>query len=412
MSTTFIDDDGKSKMRVQMDSDSSGSDSPNLVFIDDSGKAKMRVFLDGGGMEEYFETVTSSNILNTATVIDGYIIGGNLTVDANYFTTDYIPVKNGDVVRYHIDTGMGANNRVTLYNSGKTYLAAVDGTATTYRTATINNANVAFMRLSFSKYNLNVAMITVNAAYPATYEPYKVDKHLNETYGLNTTQQVQVTKVASPNPLKGKIISLNGDSITAGSAASVVGGYGKIIADRNGMTYQNVAVNGATIASGTTATGGGNRHWVSQTVGSMRADADYVLLSGGVNDKSLTTPVTLGSMTNGMADTYDHTTFLGAMEYMFSQAIERFPGKKIGFVLTHRLWNLNDVFETTWYPAIVNVCRKWGIPLCDLYKSVPSLNLIASLKTTYTTNADGWHPNEMGYRLFYCDKIEAWMRTL
>lgn len=25
---------------------------------------------------------------------------------------------------------------------------------------------------------------------------------------------------------------------------------------------------------------------------------------------------------------------------------------------------------------------------------------------------DGWHPNEEGYKKYYCDKIEAWLKTL
>ena len=30
----------------------------------------------------------------------------------------------------------------------------------------------------------------------------------------------------------------------------------------------------------------------------------------------------------------------------------------------------------------------------------------------YTANGDGWHPNELGYTKYYCDKIEAWLKTL
>ncbi|MEF3309531.1 SGNH/GDSL hydrolase family protein [Paenibacillus sp. GYB004] len=378
---------------------------PAFVVIDDK---ELRTQLDSMTVVS-----SSSNLINPSTIIDGYLVsGGALTADTNYFTTEYIPIKNGDVVQYTLDSGMGNNNNPYLYDANKNYIGGASSTATTHRTATISNANAQYMRLSFAKYRLSSAMITINTDYPATFEPYGVDTHLNNVYGLNDLQRTQVTEVASANPLKGKIISLNGDSITSGTPAGYVGGYGKIIADRNGMTYQNVAVAGATIASGTTNSGGGNRHWVSQTIGSMRADSDYVILSGGVNDKSLTTMVNLGTMTNGMTDTYDHTTFIGAMEYMFSQAVARFPGKKIGFVLVHRLWTLTDVFHTTWYPAIVKVCQKWGIPLCDLYATVPSMNLIADLKTNYTTNADGWHPNEQGYRLYYVDKIEAWLKTL
>lgn len=353
----------------------------------------------------------SDNVLDTTKITNGYLVGsGTITVDPQYFTSDYIPVNNGDVVRYLLDVGMGGNNSLYLFDSDKNFVTSITGTTTSpYRTATVNKTNAKYARLSFSMYKQPEAMITVNKPYPSKFEQYKADKFLNDAYGLNNTQRIEIRKGFSANPLTGKIVSFNGDSISSGAGSS--GGYGKIIADRNGMIYENISVGGATIASGT-MNGGANRHWVSQTIGNMRADADYIILEGGVNDKSLTTPVTLGTMTNSMTDTYDHTTFIGAMEYMFSQAVARFPGKKIGFVLVHRLWALNDVFETQWYPAIVSVCKKWGIPLCDLYKSVPSLNLIPALKADYTKDGDGWHPNEPGYKMYYCDKIEAWMRSL
>ena len=34
------------------------------------------------------------------------------------------------------------------------------------------------------------------------------------------------------------------------------------------------------------------------------------------------------------------------------------------------------------------------------------------MKQTYTANGDGVHPNEQGYKVFYVDKITAFMKTL
>jgi hypothetical protein len=49
----------------------------------------------------------------------------------------------------------------------------------------------------------------------------------------------------------------------------------------------------------------------------------------------------------------------------------------------------------------------------------PTDGELGEVRNTYTAPSssnpnvgDGWHPNEEGYRKYYCDKIVAWMETL
>ena len=68
-----------------------------------------------------------------------------------------------------------------------------------------------------------------------------------------------------------------------------------------------------------------------------------------------------------------------------------------------------------YYKAIITCLTKYGIPYLDLSKQVPPFGIEgfdASMRTAYTYNGDGWHPNEEGYKKYYVPKIEAWMRTL
>jgi lysophospholipase L1-like esterase len=58
------------------------------------------------------------------------------------------------------------------------------------------------------------------------------------------------------------------------------------------------------------------------------------------------------------------------------------------------------------------MCKKWGVPVCNLAEDTAPLADIQALRDAYTTNADGTHPTEEGYIKFYCDKIEAWLKTL
>lgn len=203
------------------------------------------------------------------------------------------------------------------------------------------------------------------------------------------------------NPLYGKKIAFNGDSICAGSEADgTLGGYGKIIADRNGMTYQNIAQGGLAVTDG-----------LCKTIANMDADADYAIIEGGINDSSYNKP--MGAIIDGYSGALDETTYCGAFESMLKKLIIRYPGKKIGYIAVH---TNNDTFSNNttdnYYTKAKECCAKWGVPVCDLNANVPAIGRIPELKTVYTVNGDGVHPTAEGYRLFYCDKIEAWLRTL
>lgn len=219
------------------------------------------------------------------------------------------------------------------------------------------------------------------------------------------------------NPLYGKIISFNGDSICEARATNG-GGYATIIGENNNMTVENLGVSGGTImyAEG--------KHCISRTVVNMREDADYIILEGGVNDLYSDRP--LGTISNGYNEILDDTTFYGAFENMLKQALIRFHGKKIGYIAVHKMTQYfdSDKTEDNAYHAAMKCCKKWGIPVCDLNISCPPFGYLknnedtvfmANLYTEHTSQegvGDGWHPNEEGYRKYYVPKIEAWLKTL
>jgi len=219
------------------------------------------------------------------------------------------------------------------------------------------------------------------------------------------------------NPLFGKKIVGNGDSIMYG--AGEVGGFVKIIAERNGMTYQNVGVSGGTITYGTKY--GDNvtpRHWICNTITSMDADADFVILEGGINDYFNGIP--MGAITADFDDAIDNTTFYGALESIFRQAIPRFTVAKILFVVNH---NANVIASTdngtgsgrtfeVYYQAILAVCKKYGIDVVDLYKNSGMITFYTAVKNTYTNTSDGVHPNLAGYKKYYVPPIEYKMREI
>ena len=209
----------------------------------------------------------------------------------------------------------------------------------------------------------------------------------------------------STNPLSGKILSTTGDSIAAGAGNNGTG-YPEIVASDNSMAVQNVAVGGGTVAYVNA-----NTFCISRSISSMRSDADFVLLEGGGNDADSGVP--LGTLSSGYTATLDDTTFAGAIESMFKAALARFPDKKIGYVFIHKCASGYDSrVPNSYYDMAKSACEKWGIPYLDLNTQVPPLNYIADLKSTYTANGDGYHPNELGYRTFYVPKITAFLNTM
>ena len=207
------------------------------------------------------------------------------------------------------------------------------------------------------------------------------------------------------NPLDGKIVTFTGDSICEGYGYT--GGYAGIIGTENNMTVENLGVGDGCIAPYTDTW---TRFNISESIDDMRSDADFVILEGGLNDAGYN--ITLVTITSGYNDTLNTNTFAGAFENMLKSAIEKFPGKNIGYIFVHKCDPAFDSRTTgSYYNVAKACCEKWGIPYCDLNTCIPSLSYIDDLKYTYTVG-DGVHPNELGYRTFYVPRITAFMKSM
>lgn len=203
--------------------------------------------------------------------------------------------------------------------------------------------------------------------------------------------------------IRGAIITATGDStVIAATGESTAGGYVKLIADEYDMTYENVACGGATIASGIVDEDGVTRFSICDSIGSMRSDADIILISGGVNDQAMITKgyEDLGALTEGFSRQLNKATFYGGLEYLLRQAVYKWSNKTILFIIPHRMTSTLD-FRT----AILETCEKYGVPVVDLMESTPDFYNLKEFKAQYTANGDGWHANEEGYLRFYVPPI-------
>lgn len=215
--------------------------------------------------------------------------------------------------------------------------------------------------------------------------------------------------------LAGKRIAYNGDSITesrlnTSSVSYNAGAYPKLIADLTNSAYSNFAVGGGTLAY-RNASG----HRICRDIVNMNGNYDAIIFSGGINDYWQNIPLGTYSESDYTSDVND-TTVCGALESIFRQAINKWCGKPIMFVITHKIYHTVYNNNTAGYSfkdlhdAIVGICDKYSIPYYDCYKDGGLNSYIPIMNTTYMTagasgQPDYTHPNEEAYKRYYVPQV-------
>lgn len=359
------------------------------------------------------------NLFNTNSdeITEGYYINsdGQVLAASTLFVSEPIPALSGDkfvvpVVANILITKMGG-----YYNSIGQFIAAVTATESNgVRTITVpSNSDIAEMRVNGRNNTTTLYrdtfMIISGTTYPSEYIPYVYPK-LSNIFALNDRQKEEIG--LSGNPLTGKVGAYLGDSIGAGAGEVVRIAWAGRISSNNNMPYTNYSVSGATVAA-ETYSGETPRTWLCRKVANMRADADYIILQGGFNDHL--NNVALGVITADYVTAFDETTFCGGFESLLKQCIEKYVGKKIGYIVTYKVENEYYPYGTTstasevYFEKAKEICEKWSVPYLDLYNQSGIAVEVPSIKAAFIP--DGIHVNEAGYEII-TPKIEAWLKTL
>ena len=216
------------------------------------------------------------------------------------------------------------------------------------------------------------------------------------------------------SPLKGKKLLNFGDSIAAASTTGV-DGYHEQISNRNGMQLKSYASGGATI---TVRTGVSDAHDIVTQVNNSvnnKDIADYILINGGTNDANALTSDKFGDVSDGYDAVLDTGTFCGAFEYMLKSLKTNFTipnGTKIIYVRSHNMAS-RDKRQVTLGELAVEICKKWSVPVVDLYSECGLNTNLPGMVGAYTiANDDRTHPNTLGYELFYTPLIESKMKSI
>lgn len=214
------------------------------------------------------------------------------------------------------------------------------------------------------------------------------------------------------NPLNNKTIMFTGDSICNASTTGVKGWWRLIQENNPTATVYNYGQDGATIAQNGQDTN--DVYTKIQTMYSAHPDADYIIIQGGVNDIWQNIPLGeyIENSNYNEETAYDTTTFSGALEWIFHYALTHFEGKKIGYIVTQKIWGSGSFWN--YMERARKICEKWSIPYIDLYNE-GDLNLYIDSQrqnysiTTRIATGDGCHPNLAGYQII-TPKIENWLK--
>jgi hypothetical protein len=160
---------------------------------------------------------------------------------------------------------------------------------------------------------------SVNNGYKAirligSYRNYLTVEEVNKLIDDKINQVGEFDKIT--NYLKGKVLSVTGDSEAAGHSIGKTNTYGNLIAARNGMTINNYAINGRKLITGTETS-------LVDTYQEIALNSDYILVQIGYNDV----------FNAGIEDdSVDTTTFKGAFNVLVQGLQSRYPTAKIGFI--------------------------------------------------------------------------------
>lgn len=258
---------------------------------------------------------------------------------------------------------------------------------------------------SLRKVDRDVLMVVRGTTYPSSYIPFL--NQFTEDLALNNTMKKQVdAMLGGATTLKGKRIGAVGDSIMRG-ANSNNGWIGRI-ADKNDMTYVNLAQDGAVITRGIKTSGGAAVPSVLDQIDQLTGEHDYYLVEGGTNDADYSVP--MGVITTGFNATLDETTFCGAFESACKKLINKGHGKQIGFIVAQKMGTVT--WQNKRYPYFLKameVCRKWGVPYLNLWDDFYLNPAVEALNTAYYV--DTQHLTPAGYDLT-APVIESWMRDV
>lgn len=265
---------------------------------------------------------------------------GSLRSDGLSSCTDYIRIATLPDV-FHVKIGVGYDTRaINVYDYYGTHLGSYDYWD-------------IFAGIGYSTVlDTFVYKAKLLAMYPEAFFirfcNYADKIHL-ESVSINNAVKKDPIDFTKSNILYGKKYVICGDSFSAGISSNDGYPYGKFIADRNNMTYVNLAIAGTTMSTDVAS-----NNFCQYQYKKVPEDADYITLCYGLNEESRI-PDHIGTKESTELD-----TLWGAWNFSLEYLITNMPYAKIGIIIADA-WTSQTMHDT-----LVEIAKWWGIPYLDL----------------------------------------------
>jgi hypothetical protein len=251
--------------------------------------------------------------------VSGYLANnGNVNSDSRFVTSDYFDVHENKT--YYALQMVGTVKYDTIsyicfYDSSKAFIAGGYFNASS---CTSPNGS-KYARVSFpSDETTKARCMFTNIETPDKYYPFGYE------YSIITKDVSELKTRKSENRLHGKTMAILGDSMAKGHTLNEKQTWAYKIANRNGMTYQKLAVNGMFI---TTGHGDADANCLLEQAKKINNNPDIIVIHMGTNDRN--NNVELGTWTIRNTDT---TNLFGALRVAFTYLEENFPLAQVMFI--------------------------------------------------------------------------------
>lgn len=251
--------------------------------------------------------------------VGGYLSNnGNVNSNPGFVTSDYFDVHENKT--YYALQMVGTVKYDTVayicfYDSSKAFIAG--GYFNASPCTSPNGSKYA--RVSFpSDETTKARCMFTNIETPDKYYPFGYE------YSIITKDVSELKTRKSENRLHGKTMAILGDSMAKGHTLNEKQTWAYKIANRNGMTYQKLAVNGMFI---TTGHGDADANCLLEQAKKINNNPDIIVIHMGTNDRN--NNVELGTWTIRNTDT---TNLFGALRVAFTYLEENFPLAQVMFI--------------------------------------------------------------------------------
>lgn len=259
------------------------------------------------------------NGFNKDNTVSGYLSNnGNVNSNPGFVTSDYFDVHENKT--YYALQMVGTVKYDTVayicfYDSSKAFIAGGYFNASS---CTSPNGS-KYARVSFpSDETTKARCMFTNIETPDKYYPFGYE------YSIITKDVSELKTRKSENRLHGKTMAILGDSMAKGHTLNEKQTWAYKIANRNGMTYQKLAVNGMFI---TTGHGDADANCLLEQAKKINNNPDIIVIHMGTNDRK--NNVELGTWTSKNTDT---TNLFGALRVAFTYLAENFPLAQVMFI--------------------------------------------------------------------------------